>query len=151
MSGNKSFKSCILAVVLGGILTPVFSFAQDQTPPYNPYTANFFKVFDSFIPVFLILAFLYAVVTIFRIRAENKIRQQLIEKGIPDDTLKQMLMNGNQRIRLETLKWGLIIGFTGIGLCICQYFSFGYITFSIIFISISIALIIFYFISQKPK
>jgi len=151
MIRNKSFKSGILTVVLVGILTPVFSFAQDQTPPYNPYAENFFKVFDSFTPVFLILAFLYAVVSIFRIKAENKIRQQLIDKGIPDDTLKQMLMNGNQRIRLETLKWGLIIGFTGISLCICQYFRFGYITFAIIFISISIALLIFYFLSEKSK
>jgi len=149
MTGNKSFKPYNPVVLIMSLLTPAISLAQDQTPPYNPYAENFFKVFDSFIPVFLILAFLYAVVSIFRIKAENKIRQQLIDKGIPDDTLKQMLMNGNQRIRLETLKWGLIIGFTGIGLFICQYLSFGYITFAIIFISISLALLAFYFLAQK--
>jgi hypothetical protein len=136
-------------VAIISILSPVILFAQDQTPPYHTSTDKSFEIFELCIPVLLILAILYAVVSIFRIKAENKIRQQLIDKGIPDDTLKQMLMNGNQRIRLETLKWGLIIGCTGIGLYICQFFTFSFITFAILFVSISFALLIFYFLTKS--
>ena len=138
-------------IAIISFLTPVISIAQDQTPPYDRSFTQSFEIFELCIPVLLILAGLYAVVSIFRIKAENKIRQQLIDKGIADDTLKQMLMNGSERIRLETLKWGLITGCTGVGLLICHFYPFSFITFAILFVSISSALLIFYFLSQKYR
>jgi hypothetical protein len=60
-----------------------------------------------------------------------------------------MLMTGNKRLSIEALRWSLLIGFTGIGLVICQYIEFGFVTFGVIFICISLALGIFYSIASK--
>lgn len=139
----------VKTLLTGIVLSPLISAAQAQDPAYQHAVPD--KAFEIAIPVLLILAILNALVSIFRIKAENKVRQQLIDKGVSDDNLKQMLLNGNQRIRLETLKWGLMIGCTGVGLFICQFLTFGFITFSILFISIGIALLAFYTLSGKQK
>lgn len=131
------------------VVTPLISLAQPQDPAYQHTVPD--KAFELSIPVLLILAFLHTVVSIFRIKAENKVRQQLIDKGISDDALKQMLLNGNERIRMGSLKWGLIIGCAGLGLFVCQFLTFGFITFSVLFISIAAGMIAFYILSGKYR
>jgi uncharacterized membrane protein YozB (DUF420 family) len=147
---SRFFKLTSMAAIAAiSIVAPLTSFAQ--TPPYDAAATRAYEVFQSCILVFIVLAVLFAVIAIFKIKAENKIRQQLIDKGIPDDTLNQMMKNGNERIRQETFKWGIITGCTGVGLIVCNYFAFGVLTFAVLFISISIGLLIYYFLSEKQK
>jgi hypothetical protein len=150
MNRNRLLKLRNLAAIAAiGILAPATSFAQ--TPPYDPVATRSFEILQFCVLVFIILAILFAVIAIIRIKAENKIRQQLIDKGIPDDALNQMMKNGNERIRQETLKWGIVMGCTGLGLVICNYFAFSLLTFAVLFVSVSVGLLIFYFLTEKRK
>lgn len=136
-------------ITLTGLILfiPALLAAQPVDPGYQHKVPD--KVIEIGAPLFLFLAIVYAVVSIFRIYYENKIREKLIDKGISEETLKQMLSNGNKRFSIEALRWSLMIGFTGAGLIICHYIEFGFISFGIIFVCLSLALGIFYTVSKK--
>ena len=153
MFKNRILNSQYRMATVIGIFAPVIALAQSpKVPdPTEPSTDRNFEIFTLCLPVIALLGILFAIIIISRIKAENKIRQQLIEKGVSEETLKNMMLNGNQRARLETLKWGFVIGGTGIGIVISQLFSFGFMTFATVFIFISIGLISYYFLSEKFK
>jgi hypothetical protein len=126
--------------------SPLLALAQEQNPAYQHDIPD--KVFELAIPLMIIILLFYTIISVFRIVTDNRTRQRLIDKGVSDEALKQMLLNGNKRLTLEALKWGLILGFTGIALLICHFIPFGYLTFAVLFIAIALGLLVFSFISK---
>ncbi len=121
--------------------SPLLAFAQEQNPAYQHAIPD--KVFELGIPLVTIIIIFYSIISLFRIVTDNRTRQRLIDKGVSDEALKQMLLNGNKRIPLEALKWGLILGFTGLALIVCSFIPFGYLTFATLFLGIAAGLLLF--------
>ncbi len=119
---------------------PSIASAQEVNPAYQHEIPD--KVFEMGVPLVFIIMFFYTITAVLRIITENKTRQRLIDKGVSDEALKQMLVNGSTRMKTETRKWALVILFTGIGLFICKFLPFGYETFAVLCISISVGLLL---------
>jgi hypothetical protein len=141
MNTNKK-----IFTTLTGLLFTTLAYSQETNPAYQRRVPD--RVFEMGIPLLVILAFLYVIVLIFRIMSDNKMKARLIEKGISEDTIKLLVENGRRKLSLEAFKWGLIIGFCGIGLFINQYIVFGFTSFAVLFMCNAAALITFYFTTK---
>jgi hypothetical protein len=139
----------IVTFASGSVLLPALVSEQDQNPAYQHAVPD--RVFEIGVPLFVAVATIYALISIFKIITENITRQRLIDKGVSDDALKQMLLNGNKRMILEAKKWGLLIGFIGIGLFICRFITFGYTTFAVLALCIAVALFLFSMIADNKN
>jgi len=131
------------------IALPLLSVAQTSDEEGRYARAKTFEMVQYLLPVFVLLAILYAIVSIFRIKADNKIRQQLIEKGISEDMLRRLLLTGDERKRNETLKWAIVVGCTGAGMIISGYLGFNFLSFAVVMMSIAAGLIMHYFLAPK--
>ena len=113
------------------------------------------KVFEFGIPVLLIFLVINALVTIFRIRAEAKLKEKAIDKGISEPTLVELFREDKNMIKYGYLKWFLIMAAIGISLIyihmLDQYtkMSSGYLSLGIISLLVSIAVYIYYRIIRK--
>jgi 4-hydroxybenzoate polyprenyltransferase len=123
------------------------AYAQEVDPAYQHRVPD--KVFELGIPVLLIISILYTITQLFRISADKKIKEKLIEKGISDETLILLTRNGNRRLRLEALKWGLILGYTGIAFLLSEFTVFGFMTFAFLFLGAAAALVTFYLVTKN--
>jgi len=113
------------------------------------------KVFEFGIPVLLIFLVINALVTIFRIRAEAKLKEKAIDKGISEPTLVELFREDKNMIKYGYLKWFLVMAAIGISLIYIhmleQYIkmSSGYLSLGIISLLVSIAIYIYYRIIRK--
>jgi hypothetical protein len=113
------------------------------------------KVFEFGIPVLLIFLVINALVTIFRIRAEAKLKEKAIDKGISEPTLVELFREDKNIIKYGYLKWFLLTAAIGISLLYIHFLdqfvkmSSGYLSLGVISLFVSIALFIYYRIIRK--
>jgi len=113
------------------------------------------KVFEFGIPVLLILLLVNALVTIFRVRAEARLKEKAIDKGMSESTLITLFKEDSSMIKYTYLKWFLILAAVGVSLIyihfLAQYgrISSGYLSLGVISLFVSIALLIYYRIIRK--
>lgn len=99
--------------------------------------------------VALIGAF-WAPVLIVKIISDNKVRHELINKGLVDENVKY-LYSGNLILQpLASVKWGLILIGIGVALFIGRtYRLHDQIVFGLMFIFAGIGFIVYYFLAKK--
>ena len=113
------------------------------------------KVFEFGIPVLLIFLVINALVTIFRIRAEAKLKEKAIDKGISEPTLVELFREDKNMIKYGYLKWFLVMAAIGISLVYIHMLneyvkmSSGYLSLGIISLLVSIAIYIYYRIIRR--
>src|SRR4030095_5335267 len=113
------------------------------------------KVFEFGIPVLLILLLVNALVSIFRIRAEARLKEKAIDKGISEPTLVDLFKEDRSLIKYGYLKWFLVLAALGVSLIYIHFLdqyvriSSGYLSLGMISLFVSIALLIYYRIIRK--
>lgn len=129
--------------------------AQDQLryPDENDIIPD--KAFELGVPLLLIFIIINAVITIFKIRSEARLKEKALDKGISEPTLIELFRDDKTMIRYNYLKYFLVLAALGIGLIyihmLDQYvrMSSGYLALGIIALFISIAFLIYYRITRK--
>ncbi len=113
---------------------------------------------SDMIPVLILIVIFYFVWAIVRTASENRIRTQLIEKGLVDEKVKHLFAKRLPGDALSSLKWGIVL--TGIGLALFIAFAIhkyvtsqfqDEITLGGMFLFAGLGLIIYYFLARKME
>ncbi len=132
------------------------SLAQDTNriiiDNYDPHKHKIIpdKVFEIGLPLLLLFVIANTIVSIFKIKAENRLREKAIDRGISEPSLIALFGEDKKLNTLVYVKWFLILGALGISLLIIHasegYLQgqSGYLALGIITILQAIALLIYY-------
>ncbi|WP_315821601.1 DUF6249 domain-containing protein [Paraflavitalea speifideaquila] len=107
------------------------------------------RVIEIGLPTALILIFFYVVLTIIRINANKALKIRMIEKGLPEETLKQLFTFSRTEPMFGALKWGLVLAGTGAGAVVAHFLPFGLMTFGIITLFAALGFYIYYLLLKN--
>ena len=137
-------------------------FSQDTLrrmlpPGYDPHYDKIIpdKVFEIGLPLLVLFLISNAVVNIFKIRAENRLKEKALEKQLSESTLLSLFTHDKSLARYAYLKWFLILAALGIAFISLQLLATtnsltsGYFAVGIISLYMSIAFLIYYFIIRR--
>ena len=93
----------------------------DQINPHNHHKIFSDKITEIVIPLAFLFLLLNQLVEVLRIRAEARIKEKMIDKGISENTLVKIFEEANQIRRLQLLKWSLVALANGIPLLIFHF------------------------------
>lgn len=124
---------------------------------YDPHNHKIIpdKVFEIGLPLLVLFLIINAFVAVFRIKAENRLREKAIEKGISETTLVALFGEDKKLGNLVYFKWFLVLAALGISLLIIHALSAylqsqsGYLALGIITILQAIAFFIYYLILKN--
>lgn len=137
------------------------SLAQDSNriiiKEYDPHNHKIIpdKVFEFGLPLLVLFLIINAFVAVFRIKAENRLREKAIEKGISEATLVALFGEDKKLGNLVYLKWFLVLAALGVSLLIIHGLTdylqsqSGYLALGIITILQAIAFFIYYLILKR--
>lgn len=115
------------------------------------------KVFEMGIPMVLIVLIFNAIISIFKIRSETRLKEKAMEKGISESTLIELFRDDKVMMRNNYLKWFLVLAALGISMIyihlLDQYVRMksGYLALGLIALFVSIAFLIYYLIIRKKS
>lgn len=115
------------------------------------------KIFEMGVPLLFLFFVIQALLAFAKMRAENQLKQKMIEKGISEETLIEIFRESNAIARLQPLKWCLFATATGLALMIIHFSrdylvnSSGYVAVSIILLLNAAAFAIYYYILQRNR
>jgi hypothetical protein len=96
-------------------------------------------VFKTIIIIFIILLVMRFIVMILRKMLDHKLKNKIIDKGIPEDLASSILQTDSNSETHNSIKWFAILMTTGIGLFITnQYLPLGLHSIGIMTISIAL-------------
>ena len=105
--------------------------------------------FELLIP----FALFFMIGYIVKVVSEYRLRKNLVEKGIIDETIKHLYTKAEQPGILSSIKWGMILIAAGLGLLVFSTLreaGFGdEFAIAFMFIFAGIALLIYYFIAGR--
>jgi hypothetical protein len=99
-------------------------------------------------PVLVTGVVFWAVVTVFRIMSDNRLRHRLVDKGIVDENIKY-LYSAKQDSRFAALKWGMMLIGIGIAFLVGQLTNNDELGVTAAFFCAGIALILYHVIAKK--
>lgn len=149
----------ILLIIL--LVNGFAGLAQDSTRliinEYDPHAHKIIpdKVFEIGLPLLVLFLIINAFVAVFRIKAENRLREKAIDKGISETTLIALFGEDKKLGNLVYLKWFLVLAALGIALLIIHALSgylqsqSGYLALGIITILQAVAFFIYYLILKN--
>jgi hypothetical protein len=94
------------------------------------------------------------ILTFLKYILDSRIKNRIIEKGIPDSLAASLLSNTKKDDKLQTLKWFCLLAATGLGLMLVYYtLPLDIHSFAIMCFSIALGYLGYYFIQkqQSPK
>jgi hypothetical protein len=158
-------KNKIIAIIVTGIviMNGLSAKAQDTVrirELYNDPSRHQIipdKAFELGVPLLLIILIINAVISVFKIRTEARLKEKALDKGISEPTLIELFRDDKTMMRNIILKWFLVLAFLGVALIyihmLDQYvhMSSGYLALGSISLFVSIALLIYYRITRKQN
>jgi len=139
------------------ILFSNYCFPQDTIkrvlpPGYDPHYDKIIpdKVFEIGLPLLVLFLISNAVVNIFKIRAENRLKEKAMDKEISEPTLIALFASDKSLIKYSYLKYFLILAALGISFLIIQLLAnnyalkSGYFAVGIMALCMSFAFLIYY-------
>ena len=145
-----SIKSKFILLFLT-LVTAVPAFSQENGI-YDPEKHKIIpdKVFEIGLPMLFLFLIANTLVSIFKIKAENRLKEKALDKGISEPTLVSLFAEDKKLNNLTYLKWFLILAALGISLLIIHSFAAflqaksGYLALGIITLLQAIAFLIYY-------
>jgi hypothetical protein len=113
------------------------------------------KVFEMGIPLLLLFLIINSVISVFKIKAEARLKEKAMDKGISEPTLIALFRDDKVMMRNNSLKWFLVLLFLGIALIyihmLNQYIHMASdsLALGLIALFVSIGLFIYYRITRK--
>jgi NADH:ubiquinone oxidoreductase subunit 5 (subunit L)/multisubunit Na+/H+ antiporter MnhA subunit len=112
-------------------------------------------------PLIAILGLTLAVVIVIIAILNHRIKMRMIKDGHIDENSIKILSQENSGFKLDTLKWGIILLFGGIGLIVLDYIPHSYdldshynyhdspLPFGIEIVSLALGFLVYYFIARN--
>ena len=148
-------KTAIITLII--LLTNgLAALAQDSNriiiDPWDPNKHKIIpdKVFEIGLPLLVLFLIVNALVAVFKIKAESRLREKAIDKGISEPTLVALFGEDKKLGTLVYMKWFLVLAALGVSLLIIHSFSAyfqsqsGYLALGIISILQAIAFLVYY-------
>ena len=106
--------------------------------------------YEVFIPIvmFLVLAF------IIKFILDYNLKKKIIEKGLINEKLENLVNLSREQIVPSSLKWGMVLIFIGVTLFILKvipYYIADEVVFALLLIAAGTGLLLFYFIAENMK
>jgi len=133
--------------------------AQQTEQYYDPDRHKIIpdKVFEIGLPLVFLFLLANAIVTIIRIRAENKLKEKMLDKEVSETAMVTLFAKDKSLNSFVYLKWFLILAAVGISLIMIRMLAFahgldqGYMSMGILAINLSFAFLIYYLILRKKE
>lgn len=128
-------------------------FPKGYDPHYNKLIPD--KVFEIGLPLLVLFLIASSIVSVFKVRAENRLKEKALDKQLSEATLITLFTQDKTMVKFDYLKWALVLGALGISLFLIQVLSSAYKFYSgywgvgIMFIFLSAAFFIYYNILRK--
>ncbi|MDB5136865.1 MAG: hypothetical protein JWP37_3468 [Mucilaginibacter sp.] len=103
-------------------------------------------------PVLAIMGITLAIVIIIISILNHRVKMRMIKEGHVDENSIKILSQQSAGFKLDTLKWGIILLFGGIGLILLEYVRYGYdspLPFGIETVSLALGFLVYYFIARS--
>lgn len=113
------------------------------------------KVFEIGLPLLLIFLVVNTALSIFKIKAEARLKEKAMDKGISEATLVELFRDDKVMVRNTYLKWFLVLASLGIAFIyihmLHQYvrMSSGFLALGLISLFLSLAFLIYYRITRR--
>ena len=152
----KKKLTILLSTTLTFMITTV-SLAQDTIHNVLPhgYDPNHDKiipdkVFEIGLPLLFLFMLVNSIVTIFKIRAENRLKEKVLDKQVSDATLVTLFAEDKSLARYSYLKWFLILAALGVSFIIIPRTpGHGYMALGMISLLLSFAFLAYFLIIRK--
>lgn len=150
-----------IAATLGFLFLTTASFAQEvvRTLPdgYDPdkYKLIPDKVFEIGLPLLVIFLIANSIVNIFKIKAENRLKEKALDRQLSEETLVALFSQDKSLAKYVYLKWFLILAALGLSLVylhlLAQFTGIqsAYLGLGMVAFFLSIAFFIYYRIIRK--
>lgn len=148
------------AVLSLSLISNVFS--QDTVrrvlqPGYDPHYDKIIpdKVFEIGLPLLVLFLLSNLVANIFKIRAENRLKEKALDRQISEDALISLFSEDKTLAKYAYLKYFLILAALGVSFITIQLLAnanalyMGYMAVGMIALNISVAFLIYFFIIRK--
>ena len=136
-------------------------FAQEvnRTIDYDPEKNKIIpdKVFEIGLPLLFLFLIANVILSVFKIKAENRLKEKALDKGLSEATLIAMFSEEKILNRYSYIKWFLVLFALGLSLLIIHFCSSyfktqsGYLALGLIVIFQAFAFAIYYRIIQRNK
>ncbi|CAM1362316.1 hypothetical protein [Tenacibaculum xiamenense] len=100
-------------------------------------------VYKIAIIIFLIIIFMMFILSILRKILDHKLKSKIIDKGIPQETISEILQTSNKTEGHNNIKWFLILMGIGIGLFVVKQFPLGLHSIGIMAVFIALSFLAF--------
>ena len=127
-------------------------------PGYDPHYDKIIpdKVFEIGLPLLLIFLLSNAVVNILKTRAENRLKEKVLDKQVSEATLVALFSEDKSMAKYSYLKWFLILASLGISFIVIMMLAEspvspnqGYMSLGIIAMTMSVAFLVYFMIIRN--
>jgi hypothetical protein len=127
------------------------------TNGYDPHENKIIpdKVFEIGLPLLFLFLIANTLVSIYKIKAENRLKEKAIDKGISEPSLITLFAQDKKLDALVYIKWFLVLSSLGIALLIIHFLAgylqsgSGYLPLGIITIFQALAFLMYYRLLKK--
>jgi hypothetical protein len=149
-----TFAKVFLTALL--LSTSLISFAQKVThilpEGYDPDKNKIIpdKVFEIGLPLLVLFVLANSIVSVFRIRAENRLKEKAFDKELSEATLVTLFAEDKNILKYSYLKWFLVLASLGLSFLFLYFLDqltgtrSGYLAMGIITVFLSISFLIYY-------
>jgi hypothetical protein len=158
MKRNWLNTSLIMAGTWLGSVCCAYAQQNDNGQFYDPDRHKLIpdKVFEIGLPLLFLFLLANAIVTIIKIRAENRLREKILDKQVSEEAMLT-LFTKEPANKYVYLKWFLILAAIGISFIMLRMLAFapgmdqGYMSMGVIALNLSLAFLIYYIIINKKE
>ncbi|MFC0773781.1 hypothetical protein [Terrimonas alba] len=104
----------IVTLILAGLITSSAS-AQDNYPRIDG------EVFRTVAVLFVLLAFMFFIISILKRIFEYRLKNKIVEKGIAENIASSILQTDARENKDSNIKWAAILAGLGAGLTLINY------------------------------
>ena len=149
--------TCILLILAGDACFSQDTLRTVLRTDYDPHYDKIIpdKVFEIGLPLLVLFLISNTVVNIFKIRAENRLKEKALDKQLSESTLVALFAQDNSLAKYAYLKWFLILAALGISFISLQLLGntnsmkSAYFAVGLLSLYLSFAFLIYYFIIRK--
>jgi len=123
--------------------------AQDHIIQNTEFRPEVFRVVAT---IFVVALFMLFILTIMKRIFEYRLKNKIVEKGIPENVVSSILQTKSSEDRNINIKWFALLAGIGAGLAIVNYtLPLGFHSLAIMAFSISISFLGYYFFLRQAE
>lgn len=122
---------------------------QDLPDPGNKILPD--KYFEIAVVLLAAWAAITVIMTFIKTLLDNRLKVKMIEKGISEDVIKNVLQTNRFEAKQQAFKWFLFLFGISAGLFAASLFPAGIFSIGIVLLAISICYLIYYYYLKMNK